>query len=299
MSDTPETDAFQSSGNAHYMACHFARKLERERDEARTELEMWRDGNILHEIHRNELEKVERERDECYQKITDLESELRGVGLLRDKARELHRNALREREATEKEVDAMLQRAQKAERERDKWEETASLYCKNSEFNREMREKVERELELCMAANSDVARIAKERDEAKANLKITQEAWVKAKVDRVEFLRERDEAREERDWAIKQVSTLQSTFEDWQLKMLSEQAEALQRIDAEYDKLFDEAYQIRIERDSAKKHFKSIIEKANELIARWDQPSWKDTAPTARFINALRIAVRAYERREP
>jgi hypothetical protein len=40
----------------------------------------------------------------------------------------------------------------------------------------------------------------------------------------------------------------------------------------------------------------SIVEKANALIARWDQPSWKDTAPTARFINALRIAVRAYER---
>ena len=39
----------------------------------------------------------------------------------------------------------------------------------------------------------------------------------------------------------------------------------------------------------------SIVEKANALIARWDQPSWKDTAPTARFINALRIAVRAYE----
>ena len=37
----------------------------------------------------------------------------------RDEARELHRNALREREATEKEVDATLERAQKAERERD------------------------------------------------------------------------------------------------------------------------------------------------------------------------------------
>jgi len=26
---------------------------------------MWRDGNILHEVHRNELEKTERERDEA------------------------------------------------------------------------------------------------------------------------------------------------------------------------------------------------------------------------------------------
>jgi Zn-dependent M32 family carboxypeptidase len=40
-------------------------KAIRERDEARAELEMWRDGNILHQIHRDELEKVERERDEA------------------------------------------------------------------------------------------------------------------------------------------------------------------------------------------------------------------------------------------
>jgi hypothetical protein len=39
----------------------------------------------------------------------------------------------------------------------------------------------------------------------------------------------------------------------------------------------------------------TLAEKANELVARWDQPSWKDTAPTAGFINALRDAVKAYE----
>ena len=37
----------------------------------------------------------------------------------RDEARELHGKALSEREATEKEVDAMLERSLKAERERD------------------------------------------------------------------------------------------------------------------------------------------------------------------------------------
>lgn len=40
-------------------------EAKRERDEARTELEMWRDGNIMHEFHRDEVEKVERERDEA------------------------------------------------------------------------------------------------------------------------------------------------------------------------------------------------------------------------------------------
>ena len=34
-------------------------------NEEKTELEMWRDGNILHETHRYELEKAERERDEA------------------------------------------------------------------------------------------------------------------------------------------------------------------------------------------------------------------------------------------
>ena len=56
------------------------------------------------------------------------------------------------------------------------------------------------------------------------------------------------------------------------------------------------ARKLERERDEARKHCESIVDKANELIARWDQPSWKDTAPTARYINALRIAVRAYEK---
>ena len=53
------------------------------------------------------------------------------------------------------------------------------------------------------------------------------------------------------------------------------------------------------ERDEAREereNCKSIVDKAKELIARWDQPSWKDTAPTAGFIYALRDAVEAYEK---
>jgi dsDNA-specific endonuclease/ATPase MutS2 len=37
------------------------------------------------------------------------------------------------------------QLCRKLERERDKWEETARLYCQNSDYHREMREKAERE----------------------------------------------------------------------------------------------------------------------------------------------------------
>ena len=71
--NTPETDkAERMAWSQEYMVdTEFARKLERERDKIQTELEMWRDGNILHEIHRNELEKVERERDNAREKMAD------------------------------------------------------------------------------------------------------------------------------------------------------------------------------------------------------------------------------------
>ena len=78
MSDTPETDKLLTDWMQGVTKdlpnfVEIARRLERERDEARTELEMWRDGNILHEIHRNELEKVERERDEARELHTTLQ----------------------------------------------------------------------------------------------------------------------------------------------------------------------------------------------------------------------------------
>ena len=113
MSDTPETDKIiadwmQGVTKDLPNFVDIARKLERERDEARekleeeikfhhrthtelvhtqckildmqmgrdkmqTELEMWRDGNILHEVHRDELEKTERERDEARAALADVE----------------------------------------------------------------------------------------------------------------------------------------------------------------------------------------------------------------------------------
>ncbi len=99
MSDrpTPETDAAEAKRRAEWLRKHKAHKdwiilsvsevtvicdelliLERERDEAReerdkiqTELGMWRDGNILHEFHQNELEKVEQERDEAREELLE------------------------------------------------------------------------------------------------------------------------------------------------------------------------------------------------------------------------------------
>jgi exonuclease VII large subunit len=44
----------------------------RERDEAKTELEMWRDGNIMHQIHKDECEKAERERNEAQKELSSI-----------------------------------------------------------------------------------------------------------------------------------------------------------------------------------------------------------------------------------
>jgi len=96
---TPETDAAASPHIGFYscatVTANFARRLEIERDEAweqnaklsnsrgremsdrptpdiQAELEMWRDGNIMHQIHREELEKTERERDEAREELYDI-----------------------------------------------------------------------------------------------------------------------------------------------------------------------------------------------------------------------------------
>lgn len=58
--------------------------------------------------------------------------------------------------------------------------------------------------------------------------------------------------------AIDKYQSLQKTFEEWQLKFLSEQAELLHNKDVERDKLFDEAYQIRIERDEAQEKYDKL-----------------------------------------
>jgi hypothetical protein len=49
----------------HWSDIQDIREMQRERDKIQIELEMWRDGNIMHQIHRDELEKTERERDDA------------------------------------------------------------------------------------------------------------------------------------------------------------------------------------------------------------------------------------------
>lgn len=104
-------------------------------------------------------------------------------------------------------------------------------------------------------------------------------------------LRERDEAITRRMETIMQCEL----YERERDEARERERVAITSWDEERQRALREGKRVLEEREN----FKSIVDKVNELIARWDQPSWKDTAPTARYINALRIAVRAYERQKP
>jgi predicted nucleic acid-binding Zn-ribbon protein len=70
---TPRTDAFQSSGEAHYMACDFARKLERElaqSQEANAGL-----MNACDALER-ELAEVTKQRDALAEALRSIKNEL-------------------------------------------------------------------------------------------------------------------------------------------------------------------------------------------------------------------------------
>lgn len=72
------------------------------------------------------------------------------------------------------------------------------------------------------------------------------------------------------------------------------------RIDAQreaehHDRMVGELERVYDERDEARRLAEAMAEKAKALVARWDQPSWKDVSPTAGFIYDLRNAVAAYE----
>jgi hypothetical protein len=119
MNNTPETDArtYIPSIGASTVPSEFARKLERERDEAQKEL-----SSIHRWIDRNHADGF---------------------------------------------IDSLTY-FQNLERVADNWyDRIDSIENHSKRFVRE-RDEAQHKLEICMAANSDVARIAKERDEARA-----------------------------------------------------------------------------------------------------------------------------------
>ena len=94
------------------------KRLKRQRDEARGELNALKSGEHLL-FSQRVLGTVMQERDEARQQEQIHYDNFLSMKKERDEAIELHRKSLREREATEREVDAMAMRALKAERQRD------------------------------------------------------------------------------------------------------------------------------------------------------------------------------------
>lgn len=151
---TPETDAlvpqFLNGGEVPDIFAH-CRKLERERDEAREDLEFRRE---LYKVQEEYLEAARRDlgeaQIECLEqaRLLGMSSE-REAKLIyeRDEAIKLHKKSLFEREAAERETDAMLERAQKVERERDETRDAIRALAEHGE--------------------SEIQRITKERDEAR------------------------------------------------------------------------------------------------------------------------------------
>jgi septal ring factor EnvC (AmiA/AmiB activator) len=77
MTDTPETDGKASPIIGFYSCAtapaEFARRLERERDEARNDLEFRRE---LYIVQTERLERIERERDDLREAIKRLEEQI-------------------------------------------------------------------------------------------------------------------------------------------------------------------------------------------------------------------------------
>jgi chromosome segregation ATPase len=134
--------------------CNEIAKLERERDEARGKIEnlklqlgLWEDGNLICEETLGEIRLLE-------ERIEEAQKELSSIHQWIDRN---HADGF---------IDSLTY-FQNLERVTDNWYDRLDrLEVDAKRFVRE-RDEARHKLELCMAANSDVARIAKERDEAR------------------------------------------------------------------------------------------------------------------------------------
>jgi hypothetical protein len=192
MNDTPETDAQGYGDGRHpWVATDFARKLERERDDLQKAVNNLCDHFGVSPANTTllavEVLKIKRERDEAITRRLETIMQCELYEQERDEAR-AERDILRldaQREAEHH--DRMVGELEKVYKERDEARELLAkalvrgdlalaetkkakeeLFWSDYQDKREMqreRDEARHKLELCMAANSDVARIAKERDE--------------------------------------------------------------------------------------------------------------------------------------
>jgi transcriptional regulator with XRE-family HTH domain len=142
-SDTPDTDSNIWSDSCEGILCkvvsaEFARRLERERDEAKIDAEQLADRLTALELHStSELARLERERDEAREERDKLKQLLAadsenvdaylGVCIERDEAREAAESMERAGSEQARRADANREWALKAERERDEAREEVKL----------------------------------------------------------------------------------------------------------------------------------------------------------------------------
>jgi hypothetical protein len=93
-----------------------------QRDKALCELEMWKDGNIMHEFHRNEIQVLEQQRDRLAEELRTLIEERNEVCNQRDAAVELYNPAVVGAKLIDKDLKKSKINLKKVESERDKFE---------------------------------------------------------------------------------------------------------------------------------------------------------------------------------
>ena len=162
-------------------------------------------------------------------------------------------------------------------------------------------------------------KLERERDEAREALKHIEEYGTEEINAAIDLRQKLASSLVERDEARKLLGTPLSVA-------ISERNDALHALTGWENKwkvAVEMAAKAELERDEAREHLRAankgaetnakinqslakqitwanaMADKAKELVARWDQPSWKDTTPTAGFIHALRDAVEDYEERKP
>jgi hypothetical protein len=137
MSDTPETDEeamdgidchgdplkswdYKASKEGEVVPAEFARRLERERDEAR------KDAFFAEELHRRrfgtlkaEFEKVIRERDEAWEELARVRKELAASNLGAERNAKVNQGLCAKLAEAERERDEALKERDEARRERD------------------------------------------------------------------------------------------------------------------------------------------------------------------------------------
>jgi len=78
----------------YVQASEYIKELCEQRDKAMCELEMWKDGNIMHEDHKNEIQELEQQRDRLAEAMRIIMADYRLDGRVSAEADMLAREAL-------------------------------------------------------------------------------------------------------------------------------------------------------------------------------------------------------------